>query len=126
MEKRFLVWMIFLLIAPGAISQTDIDWKQLHKDLYRLDSCLEVGELTDSLLMVYDSQLMEFKSMVAILEAKNELNENEINRLYNYTAILEDKIIKQNAQIRRQKTQIKILGSVTGASIIIIIISLLL
>ena len=125
MQKRSLMWIIFLLIAPGAISQTDIDWKKLHKDLIRLDSCLEVGMLADSMLMVYDSQLVEYRAMVAMLEVKNTLSQNHVDGLNDYITDLDKQIQKQQAQIMRQQGISRILGGISAGAIIFIILNLL-
>ena len=119
------MWIIFLLIAPGAISQTDIDWKKLHKDLIRLDSCLEVGSFTDSLLVAYDSQLVEYRASMAILKSLNKLSGDEINRLNDYISQLDDQIQKQQAIIRRQQGISRILGGISAGAIIFIILNLL-
>ena len=122
MAKKFLTLIILVLIAASALSQTNIDWKKIHKDLLRLDSCIAIGSLNDSLLELYQAQMNDYKLQIEILKSKNQLNETHISALDKLVMQITEALSEAEKTIIKQAKTIRIFGGTTATLLIILIL----
>jgi len=111
-----------VLIAASALSQTNIDWKAIHKDLLRLDSCMEIGHLNDSLMILYIQQLNDCKHAIEVLKQQNQLQQTHIQELDSLALSLTNSLSKVETTINRQKRIIKIFSGSSATLLIIIVL----
>lgn len=111
-----------MLIAASALSQTNIDWKKIHKDLLRLDSCIAIGSLNDSLLELYQAQMNDYKLQIEILKSKNQLNETHISALDKLVMQITEALSEAEKTIIKQAKTIRIFGGTTATLLIILIL----
>jgi len=117
--------MLFQMIVLTAFCQKDINYKEILKDLAKLDSCIETTINKDKIIV-------EQNNFISAKNSYIEYQKKQIDDLLqkghknNKTIIKQSKNLQANSKkIVKQQTFIKYLGFSNGIFIIILVIVLI-